>query len=221
MSKPAKRLKNEHKQNSNSNSYTSFGTQSPLSARLRTTLTYASKQTNITLSSIDYQFRLNSLFDPDFTGGGHQPKGFDQLAALYQRYRVYRARWEVSWSIVSSGFYPTFVGAVATNENTGFTDITDFAETAHSQWMLVGNSYPLKTGKFRGVVDLAKLNGKTHAAYAADDTTQALITANPTEILNLHVMQQTLDNSTALAGYSVVQIWYDVEFSDPFALGQS
>lgn len=36
----------------------------------------------------DWQFRLNSLFDPDYTGSGNQPTTFDQWMALYDRYRV-------------------------------------------------------------------------------------------------------------------------------------
>lgn len=35
-----------------------------------------------------WQFRLNSLYDPDATGTGSQPTGFDQWMALYERYRV-------------------------------------------------------------------------------------------------------------------------------------
>lgn len=35
-----------------------------------------------------WQFRLNSLYDPDFTGSGSQPTTFDQWMALYDRYRV-------------------------------------------------------------------------------------------------------------------------------------
>ena len=31
---------------------------------------------------------MNSLFDPDFTGTGHQPYYFDQFATIYQRYTV-------------------------------------------------------------------------------------------------------------------------------------
>ncbi len=34
-------------------------------------------------------YRLNSLFDPDFTGTGHQPLWHDQLALLYNRYQVH------------------------------------------------------------------------------------------------------------------------------------
>ncbi len=33
-------------------------------------------------------FSLNSLFDPDQGGVGHQPYGYDQLATLYNRYKV-------------------------------------------------------------------------------------------------------------------------------------
>lgn len=34
------------------------------------------------------QFRANSCFDPNLTGAGHQPRGFDQLMALYESYVV-------------------------------------------------------------------------------------------------------------------------------------
>lgn len=37
-----------------------------------------------------HQYRLNSLYDPDATIGGHQPQGFDQMAAIYMKYNVYK-----------------------------------------------------------------------------------------------------------------------------------
>ncbi len=39
-------------------------------------------------SQAEYVYRLNSVFDPDQTGVGGQPDGFDQLKTLYGRYRV-------------------------------------------------------------------------------------------------------------------------------------
>lgn len=33
-------------------------------------------------------FRSNSIFDPDYTGGGHQPRGHDQWSQYYKYYRV-------------------------------------------------------------------------------------------------------------------------------------
>lgn len=35
-----------------------------------------------------YQFRGNSIFDPNFTGVGHQPLGHDTYEQLYRRYTV-------------------------------------------------------------------------------------------------------------------------------------
>lgn len=44
---------------------------------------------NITgLVGSQYAFRLNSLFDPDITGVGHQPLGFDQMKLFYAKYVV-------------------------------------------------------------------------------------------------------------------------------------
>lgn len=40
------------------------------------------------LYGLEYVYRLNSLYDPDFAGVGHQPYGFDQMGALYRRYLV-------------------------------------------------------------------------------------------------------------------------------------
>lgn len=35
-------------------------------------------------------FSLNGLFDPDVSGTGHQPRGFDQWMALFKRYKVFK-----------------------------------------------------------------------------------------------------------------------------------
>jgi hypothetical protein len=46
---------------------------------------------NPTASSTDnYVFRANSLFDPNYTGTGHQPYGYDQWATFYTTWCVYR-----------------------------------------------------------------------------------------------------------------------------------
>jgi len=199
--------------------YTSFGhrNQAPLAQRLRTTLVYNTTVARTGLAFYDYIFRLNSLFDPDLTGAGHQPKGFDQLAALYQRYRVFKARFRVIFAPTTASM-PVHCVCVPTNSSTSYTDASDAIEAPYSKNELAVIYY---NKKLTGSVDLAVLNGKSHAAYASDDTTQALISTNPSEVLNLHVFTEAADASTAVTLYFAITIHYDVEFSDPVQLGQS
>jgi hypothetical protein len=40
-------------------------------------------------------FNLNSLFDPNRTGGGVQPYQYDDLTPMFGRYRVYETEWRI------------------------------------------------------------------------------------------------------------------------------
>ncbi len=52
-------------------------------------------------ASQTHTFRGNSLFDPDRTGTGNQPYGFDQWAAFYGKYRVHSST--ISIMVLQSG----------------------------------------------------------------------------------------------------------------------
>lgn len=56
-----------------------------------------------------WQFRLNSLYDPDLTGVGHQPQWYDQLSAVYQYYQVLGAKITVT-------FIPNQIADTETND---------------------------------------------------------------------------------------------------------
>ena len=74
-----------------------FGVPNSINVRLRYSDVITLTSTAGSLSK--HVFRSNSLFDPDFTGVGHQPMYYDQLGALYsitlysgQRSEYYSAR---------------------------------------------------------------------------------------------------------------------------------
>lgn len=55
-----------------------------------------------TTAATGHMFRLNSVYDPDYTATGHQPRGYDQWAALYAYYRVHVA----TYSVTASNYNP-------------------------------------------------------------------------------------------------------------------
>ena len=57
-----------------------------------------------------YTFRINDLFDPDFTSAGQQPLGFDQFAQFYYRYRVLRFRYSIDYQNLTGTSNPVLVG---------------------------------------------------------------------------------------------------------------
>jgi len=215
----AKRLKNEQKSQNHKSPYTMSSRLNPVATRLMTRLKYCDYQTLTTAAGpgfINYDWNLNGLFDPNLTGTGHQPRGFDQLAALYNRYRVFRTRWEITFSPLG-GSSVAALGCVMCSNAVGPATFNDCAEQTFS--VVRPFSYPSPI-TIRGSIDLAKLNGKTHQAYMADDTTQAIVSANPVELLVLHT--SVLNCNGASDTYAVhTTLWFDAEFSDPNQLGQS
>jgi len=69
----------------------------PLAMRQIVKLRYA-EDVNISagIALGSYDFRANSIFDPNLTGIGHQPLGHDQWAVFYDHYVVLGARIKVT-----------------------------------------------------------------------------------------------------------------------------
>lgn len=82
---------------------------------------------------LDYNtFRLNSVYDPDWSGvGAHQPRYHDEMAALYANYEVTSTKAKIT-------FYPNttdgfLVGSIVHEGTTRPSDIYDLAESPHAK----------------------------------------------------------------------------------------
>ncbi len=74
-------------------------------------------------------FNSNNLYDPDYTGTGHQCRGWDQLTPYYKYYRVISVTMSVHafWDMnVSGAFYiGHFVDADTTVSTTAYSDMIE------------------------------------------------------------------------------------------------
>lgn len=161
----------------------------------------------------DYQFRLNSLFDPNLTGTGHQPYGFDQLTVLYNRYRVFKTKYVIKMISGTTGNFETTI--VCNNSATSITTPDLAPESNNSKYKQWNYYNPITIS---GVINLPRLNGETSAQYKANENTQSQIGANPGEVLNMHIVNTADTGSSVIAD---VMLCFYAEFFDPIQLPQS
>lgn len=100
-----------------------------------------------------WQFRLNSLYDPDFTGGGAQPTTFDQWMALYDRYRVFAC--EVDLTLSSIDGVTPMVAAMAPGQDAAptlsYTGIAGCRDVCLGKSQYMAMSHMRKTYLIRDV----------------------------------------------------------------------
>jgi hypothetical protein len=193
----------------------------PAGQRLSTVLRYSESVFTGSASVGAYQERLwnlNSLFDPDRTGTGHQPLGYDQLCNLFNRYVVKAVTYTIDVMGLGTASPPGWLAAAPTNAATALVSTSEVREQAHADCVATC-TYNIAQIKRR--IDLATLTGRTHAQYMTDDAYAGSVSASPTELLILHVGSDNPSGTTASQVYLHYLFEFEVDFYDPNQLGSS
>jgi len=186
----------------------------PIPSRFITKMKYSEFVNTDTFGQ--YVFNLNSIFDPNRTGTGHQPYGFDTLATLYNRYRVIAC----GYRLQVAGDAPTayVMSAIPGNEIINPLTISEARENPRAKYIQQNVGAPAAT--LSSKCYLPSLLGRTKAQYMADDRYQAQTTASPAELALLNIM--TADTADIYRQTKVqVMLEYTVEFFDIKHLAQS
>lgn len=192
--------------------------------RTRITLKYAVAPLAISTDSSvlnTYLFNLNSVYDPDRTGTGHQPFGFDQMATFYSKYCVVGCKWQVVFANNAVGTSQShYVGCCPLNFSTTPTGgLSEYMEQKRNRYAI---SDFHKKPVIVGSVKLPKLLGAVNdTAYIADDLHYAFVSASPTDVCCLHVYSLAVGGQATEIVYASVILWYDVVFMEPRNMGQS
>jgi len=162
----------------------------------------------------NYQWRGNSLYDPNFTGGGLQPPGYDQLKLLYNQYRVYCAKIVMVWATVgpSSPSSTMRVGCACrptTNLPANFDEVVG---NPYSRTALVnlGNQSKCVTKMY---MSTAKIEGiSKRQVMDNDDQYAAPIGSNPNEQWYIDAFCESVDLATTATCVVYATITYYSEF---------
>jgi len=187
----------------------------PFAQRYIAKLKYS--ETVATDATGNFQFNLNSIFDPNRSGIGHQPYGRDTLATLYNRYRVIACGWRIH-AMLASGVTPVQVGCQPANEVITSTSISELRENPRAKYITQNPGSGTVT--LSGKQYIPSLMGRTKAQYMADDRFQAEMGNNPGELAILNIFSAT-PADLGVAQTLQVLLEYTVEFFDPKHLAQS
>lgn len=202
-----------------------FNPKLPISNRVHTCLKYKDSFTQSMTPGLgaNYQFRMNSLYDPDVTGTGHQPYKYDQFTpGIFTRYRVYSCAWKVTFFAAGSAYLCTVCPtngnlAVAVTNGATFNAVGELPFSESKGFGTGGTPNSVFVGK----IDLNELGGYTPAEYLADDRFQAQYNADPTEVFLLNCCYYWPAVLGTVDVHFMVELCYDCELLDPPISAQS
>jgi len=187
----------------------------PIPQRFITKMKYA-EYIDTAIFSGTYAYNLNSLFDPNRSGLGHQPHGFDTLATLYNRYRVISCGWRLQLAGDAASSF--LLSAMPANEVVTSLSISEIRENPRVKYIQQNPGSSAVT--LSGHISLPSLVGRTKAQYMSDDRYQSIVTASPSELAILNL--QTANTADTNIGTKVqVLLEYTVEWFDIKNLAQS
>ncbi len=169
--------------------------------------------------AVGYILRANDVFDPDFTGTGHQPMGFDQLIAFYNHFCVVKSRLVVTF--INTTASPPTVCIRQDADNTLITNINQIMEFGGmvTEQLEVKGSYGANK-VLEMTCDIAHIQGVNRQAILANNALAGNALASPSEVTFYHIMMW---DQTALSGSCTINfvVEYDVVFFEPRDMTQS
>uniref|UniRef100_UPI00404823FF hypothetical protein n=1 Tax=Shewanella sp. TaxID=50422 RepID=UPI00404823FF len=131
-----------------------------------------------------YAYRANSCFDPNYTGTGHQPNGFDQWSTFYNHYIVVGALMKATFTMADA----TAAGGIAmcgiflSDDTTHSTDPLLLMEQSQNRRKLT--HYSVNSGRPRTVRKGYSAKKFFNVTNVTDNWTRlgATISASPSEV---------------------------------------
>jgi len=163
-------------------------------------------------------FRANGLHDPDSSGVGHQPMGYDNWYNIYNNYVVVGAKCTATFVGSDSDNKPVVCGILLDDDGASVAgeNPTTLIERGKSKWKVISNNYtqgrpPSLTSyfsakKFFNVKDVRDNVSRIGASFGADPSDQAYFI----------VWVGPQDDSSDLGAFNVlVRIEYIIDCSQP------
>jgi len=176
-------------------------------ARTTRTLRYSTSSTLTTTAGVpvSYIFRGNDIFDPDFSGIGHQLMGFDQMMLFYNHFCVIRSKLKVTFRSTASSTNSFMVCIREDANSTPLTVIDRIVEVGANVMDVIDESGSSGGTKVLWLgFDICKLQGLSRSALTADPTLRGDVATSPTEITYYHVQCWDSNGKTGTVTFDAI-----------------
>lgn len=152
-------------------------------------------------------FSGNSLFDPDQTGVGVQPYGFDPMSSLFGWYQVTGSKIRVRFYTAESPVYKAVCTVVPSVDSAlDYYDPNDLRVTAKAKQHIISSTEGISRGHF--ISSYCTTSRLFRGQTCRDADFGAAWNASPTKQWYWHVYTDTTDQATEDSIYMDVQITY-------------
>jgi len=185
--------------------------------RIRVRLPYSSWLSGTSgANTVLEQVRGNGAYDPDSTGVGHQPNGFDQWAAFYQKYRVLGSRITVTAYSTSDAIISVFPSNTSSLATTKIHPTLEESNCVYTQTNAYSAGDPIVNEMTTSVV-----TGISPQAVLDEDNLGALVSAVPAVQWYWNISAQHPDEASATSVNMTYTVEYDIVFYSRVELPQS
>ncbi len=141
--------------------------------RTLVTLKYTEKiQFNPAATTYEYVYRGNSINDPNFTGTGGRPVGYNEWQGFYNRYRVIGS----SINLDITGSTATTICVFPSLSSAGVTGYADAVSQPYARWVNVAGSGGFNVRRLFNKIGTSKISGQK---ILQDDLYGASFTSDP------------------------------------------
>lgn len=174
-----------------------------------------------------YYFTANGVYDPDVSGTGHQPVGFDQAMLFYEQYVVFRSKITVTFVSATAGAFIRC--GVFLNPDTSNPTIGQIMENGYMKSTFVGGASASGAGPGHHLMkqvslacdSVAYFNSKTKNLHMMRDVFTGTSAANPSEQVYFGIFSFNAGGANDYTVAYDVELSYDVRFWEPRKVSQS
>ncbi len=178
---------------------------------------YGHEFTSTAASVARYRYRVNGMFDPDQTGTGHQPMGFDEAMKYYDQFTVLKSKITVRY-VAEDADTPMVVGVKLNDDTTNETNTTDIIENGLNRTAICvgtgGGQH--QVCELTLACDVARYFGRPEGRNIIDDPNLlGTAAADPVEQAYYQLFAYAAVNTTTVTCGFDVLIEYDAVFWEP------